>query len=148
MATLALNKRASFDYDLLETFEGGLKLTGPEVKSLRAGHAQFKGSFLHVQRGELWLKNFHISPYAPAAARQVAYDPGRDRKVLVKKRELARFAGKTHADGLTLVPVSVYTRGSFLKLGFALARGKKKYEKRDAIKKREVQRELRDRMKE
>lgn len=147
MATLAVNKRARFDYDLLEEMEGGLKLTGPEVKSVRAGHVQFKGAFLHVFRGELWLKNLFISPYAPSGTRE-EYDPGRDRKVLVKKRELVRLAAKSHADGLTLVPISLYTRGSFLKLGFALARGKKQYEKRDAIKKREVTRELRERMKE
>ncbi|TAK03243.1 SsrA-binding protein SmpB [Patescibacteria group bacterium] len=147
MPTLAFNKRAGFDYDLLETLEGGLKLTGAEVKSVRAGHVQFKGAFLHVFRGELWLKNLFISPYAPAADKET-HDPGRDRKVLVKKRELARLAAKTHADGLTLVPISLYTRGSFLKLGFALARGKKRFEKRDAIKKREVNRELRERMKE
>lgn len=147
MATLAVNKRARFDYDLLEETEGGLKLSGPEVKSVRAGHVQFKGAFLHVFRGELWLKNLFISPYAPAVQGD-AYDPGRDRKVLVKRRELARLAAKTQADGLTLVPISLYTRGSFLKLGFALARGKKQFEKRDATKKREVNRELRERMKE
>ena len=145
MPTFATNKRATFDYDLLETLEGGLKLTGAEVKSARAGHVQFKGAFLQVFRGELWLKNLHISPYAPAA--DAEYDPGADRKVLVRKRELNRLAAKTQADGLTLVPISLYTRGSYLKLGFALARGKKVFEKRDTIRKREVNRELRERMK-
>lgn len=142
MADLAFNKRAAFDYDLLEKLEGGLKLTGPEVKSAKAGHVQFKGAFLHVQKGELWLKNLHISKYVPAGE-QPLYNPTRDRKVLVHKRDIARLTGKTHADGLTLVPISVYLRRNLVKLSFALARGKKLYEKKDAIKKRDLDREVR-----
>ncbi len=147
MPTLAVNKRAGYDYDILDRFEGGLALTGPEVKSAKAGHIQLKGAFLHVRGGELWLKNAFITRYAPAGP-QPGYDPSRDRKVLVHKRELGRVAGKVQAEGLTLVPISVYTRGNLVKIEFALARGKRQFEKREAIKKREVQRSLRERMKE
>lgn len=147
MSTLAINKRATYDYELLETFEGGLVLSGAEAKSAKAGHLQLKGSFLEVRDGELWLKNAFIAKYAPAGL-QAAYDPYRNRKALVHRRELHRLMGKSHAEGLTIVPVRVYTRGSLVKLEFALARGKKKYEKRATIRKRELDRELRTRMKE
>ncbi len=146
MAALAINKRATYDYDILETFEGGLALTGAEVKSIKAGSVQLKGSFLQARGDELWLKNAFVAKYAPAGDR--AHDSYRDRKVLVHRRELNRLMGKAHTEGLTIVPLRVYTRGSLVKLEFGLARGKKKYEKRETIKKREVERELRARMKE
>lgn len=146
MPTLASNKKAAHDYEFLEKFEGGLKLTGPEVKSVKAGHIQLQGAFLFIRNGELWLKGATISKYGPAGE-QPGYDPLRDRKVLIHRRELNRLVGKTHEQGLTLVPISVYTRAALIKLEFALARGKKQYEKREAIKKRDVQRELRARMK-
>ena len=97
---------------------------------------------LFVQKGELWLKGARIAPYLPAGLRNA--DPIRDRKVLVKKKDVMRFAGKTHADGLTLVPISVYVTRGLVKLKFALARGKKVYEKRDKIKKRDAAREDRE----
>lgn len=147
MATLALNKKARFDYEILETLEGGLKLTGAEVKSIKSGHTQLKGSFLHIQKGELWLKGAYIAPYKPAGT-QDGYDPYQDRKILVHKRELKRLMGKRKVDGLTIVPLSVYTKGGIIKLEFAVARGKKNYEKRETIKKRDVQREMREKMKE
>jgi len=146
MKTLAFNKRAAFDYDLLETFEAGLRLTGPEVKSAKAGSVQLKGAFLDVRGQELWLKNAHVSPYAPAASAQKDYDPARDRKVLVRRRELKRLIGKRRAEGLTLVPVRLYLKNNLVKLEFAVGRGKKKYEKREAIKKRDVDRHLRETM--
>lgn len=147
MPTLAINKKARFDYELLETLEGGLKLTGAEVKSAKLGHAQLKGAFLHMHNGELWLKGAYIAAYKPAG-RQDDYDPYRDRKVLVHKRELKRLIGKRQADGLTIVPLSLYTKTGLIKLEFAVGRGKKQYEKRETIKKRDVQRALRERMKE
>lgn len=146
MSILATNKKASHDYEFLEKFEGGLKLTGPEVKSVKGGHIQLRSAFLHVRGGELWLKGAHVSKYGPAGE-QPGYDPARDRKVLVHRRELRRLIGKTQEKGLTIVPISVYTRASLIKLEFALARGKKQYEKRETIKKRDVQREMRARMK-
>jgi SsrA-binding protein len=144
MAVLALNKRAKHDYEFLETFEGGLALAGTEVKSAKAGRAQLIGAFLHIRKGELWLKNAFVAPYEPAAGRN--HEPNRDRKVLVKKSELKRIAGKTQQQGLTLVPISLYTRRNLVKLEFAIARGKKEYEKRETIKKRDVEKQLRERM--
>ncbi len=146
MPVLASNKKALHDYEFLEKFEGGLKLTGPEVRSVKAGHIQLQGSFLHMRNRELYLKGATVSKYAPAGE-QPGYDAIRDKKVLLHRRELNRILGKIQERGLTLVPISVYTRAALVKIEFALARGKKQYEKRDAIKKRDVQRELRTRMK-
>lgn len=144
MPSLAQNKKAGFDYDLLETLEGGLVLEGWEVKSAKAGHVQLKGSFLHIAKGELWLKGAFFSPYKPSGNLEVKSD--RDRKVLVHKRELKRLIGKKQVEGLTLIPLSIYTKGNLVKLQFAVARGKKKFEKREAIKKRDVQRQIRESM--
>ena len=146
MSTLAVNKKARFDYEILETLEGGLRLTGPEVKSAKAGHAQLKGVFLHIQGAELWLKGAFIGAYKPAGI-QEEYDANRDRKVLVHRRELVRLMGKRQTEGYTIIPLSLYTKGDLVKLEFAVARGKKQFEKRDSIKKREVDRNLRERMK-
>ncbi|MBI4437452.1 SsrA-binding protein SmpB [Candidatus Uhrbacteria bacterium] len=146
MPTLAVNKTARFDYEILETLEGGLALTGAEVKSIKAGHVQLKGAFLDMREGELWLKNAFVSAYKPAGVRE-EYDPSRNRKVLVHKRELNRLVGKRHAEGLTLIPLSLYTKGGLVKLSFAVARGKKHFEKREAIKKRDVQRQIREKLK-
>lgn len=145
---IVVNKQARFDYDLLETFEAGLVLTGPEVKSVKAGSVQLKGAFLDIRGNSLWLKNAHISKYPPAAGAQKEYDPTRDKKVLVHKHELNKLIGKKKSDGLTLIPVSIYLKGDLIKLEFAVARGKKKYEKREAIKKRDIERQLREKMKE
>ncbi len=147
MATFAVNKRAKFDYDLLETLEGGLVLTGSEVKSIKLGHIQLKGAFLDIKKDELWLKNAHVSLYGPAGV-QEGYVADKSRKVLVHKRQLKRLIGKKKAEGLTLVPVRLYSKGNLIKLEFAVARGKKLHEKRETIKKRDVDRQLRQRMKE
>ncbi len=140
--SLAENKRARFDYELLDKLEGGLVLEGREVKSIKGGHVQLKGSFLMIRNGELWLKNAHVSAYGPAGNR--LYDPTRDRKVLIHKRELRRLIGKVQQEGMTLVPLAIYSKTGLVKLEFALARGKKKYEKREAIKKREVARTIKE----
>lgn len=147
MPKLAENKKARFDYEILETFEGGLVLTGAEVKSIKTGRMQLKGSFLHIRKGELWLKNAFIAKYGSAGP-QPEYDPYQDRKVLVHAREIKKFIGKSQAEGLSLVPLSIYTKKDLIKIEFALARGKKKHEKRDTIKKRDVDRQMRERMKE
>ncbi len=146
MPTLAVNKKARFDYELLETLEAGLVLTGAEVKSIKAGHVQMKGAFLDISKDELWLKNTYIAKYGPAG-KQEDYISDRNRKVLVHKRQLARLIGKKQSDGLTLVPLSIYTKGNLIKLQFAVARGKKKHEKRESIKKRDVDRQIRERLK-
>jgi SsrA-binding protein len=142
MPSLATNKKAGFDFDLQEEFEAGLVLQGWEVKSAKAGHVQLKGAFLHIHNGELWLKNVFISPYKPAGNQEVQSD--RDRKVLVHKGELKRLMGKKQTEGLTLVPLRIYTKGNLVKLVFAVAKGKKKYEKREAIKKRDVDRQMKE----
>jgi len=147
MPKLAINKRAKFDYEFIEEYEGGLALTGAEVKSAKAGHVQLKGAFVTLRDSELWLRNAYISPYKPAG-NQSDYDPYRDRKILVHRRELNRLIGKTKEAGLTIVPFSLYTKGRIVKIGFALARGKKKFEKRETIKKRELDRQIREKLKE
>lgn len=146
MPPLATNKKAHHDFEILDEFEGGLKLTGPEVKSVRAGNVSLNGAFLTLQRGELYLKNTHIGHYAPAGKDQ-PIDTRHDRKVLVHKRELARLKAKHEAERLTIVPISLYTSRGFVKLGFALARGKKQHEKRETLKKRDLDREIRTRLK-
>jgi len=146
MPKLTLNKRARFDYDFLETFEGGLALTGAEVKAAKEGHVQLKGAFISIKDRELWLRNAYIAPYKPAG-KQPNYDPDQDRKILVHRAELKRLIGKTQEAGLTIVPISLYTKARLVKLEFALARGKKKYEKRETIKKRDLDRKVREHLK-
>jgi len=143
--TLALNKRARFDYDWLEIYEAGMALTGAETKSAKEGHLQLKGAFVSVSDSEVALKNAYIAPYKPAHLGE-SYDPNRDRKLLLHKRELKRLIGKQREAGLTLIPTRVYLRGRYVKVEIALARGKKQYEKKQAIKKRELDREVRTRM--
>ncbi|MFZ2681955.1 MAG: SsrA-binding protein SmpB [Patescibacteria group bacterium] len=147
MPTLATNKKAYHDFEILEEFEGGLRLSGPEVKSVRAGNVSLTGSFLTIQKGELYLKNAHIGHFAPAGKDQPE-DTRHERKVLVHKRELGKLRAKHEADRLTIVPISLYTSRGFVKLGFALAKGKKKHEKRETLKKRDLDREIRARLKE
>lgn len=135
------NRRARFDYQLLKNFEAGIALTGAEVKSIKEGHLQLEEAFARFKEGELWLTNAHIHPYRFAANEN--YDPYRDRKLLLHQKELLELSQKTQAGGLTMVPVSCYTKGQQIKLEIAIARGKKKYEKREAIKKRDLEREIR-----
>jgi len=141
MGTLSTNKRARYDYDLKEEFEAGLKLTGAEVKSVKGGHAQLDRSHIFLRGEEAILRGCHVSPYKPAG-KQEGYNPERDRKLLLRKKEIQRMIGKAHEAGLTFVPISLYTKGDLIKLSFALARGKRKFEKREAIKKRDVTREM------
>jgi len=145
MPVLAVNKKAGFDYDLMDSFEAGLILTGPEVKSIKAGHVSLKGAFVtrHDRKGriEFWLTNALVSAYKYADNSE--YEPSRSRQILLKKSEIIRLVGKTQEKGLTLVPTKIYTKGSLIKLEFAIARGKKKHDKREMIKKRDVERDLR-----
>ena len=143
MATLAINKRAKFDYEILETFEAGLMLLGHEVKSVRAGQMSLRGAYVTMHGGEAWLTGSTIPAYAKAGPLP-GYDSMRSRKLLLHRRELSRILGKMQQKGLTLVPISVYTRRSTIKIEFGLARGKKMYEKREAIKKRDLDREVRE----
>lgn len=142
MKTLAVNRRASFDYDLLETYEAGLVLSGQEVKSAKLGHASLKGSFVTFKGSEPFLTNAQISPY-PFAGRLTDYEPTRARKILLKKSEIAGLIGKSKARGLTLVPVKLIVRRRLVKLEFALGKGKKLHDKREDISKRDAQRNIR-----
>ena len=146
MSILATNKRAKFDYDLISEFEGGLVLSGAEVKSAKKGNMSLQGAFLSIIKNELWLRNAHIGKYAPAGE-QKDYNPTQDRKVLVHKSEIKKMLGKKDSEGLTIVPIRVYTKGALVKISFALARGKRKHEKRDSIKKRDVEKRMKEEMK-
>ena len=135
-----INRRARYDYQLLKKFEAGIVLAGSEVKSVKAGHIKFAGSFVRIHDGEIWLHNAHISPYAFADNRD--YEPTRTRKLLLHKKELISLEQQIKEKKLTIMPVSCYTKHRKVKLEIALARGKKQYEKREAIKKRDIEREM------
>jgi SsrA-binding protein len=137
---IASNRQASYRYELLDKLEAGMVLRGTEVKSLREGSAQMKDAYATVRDGEVWLHNLHISPYA--AASRDNHEPERPRKLLLHRREIARLIGKTQERGLTIVPTRLYFRGSHAKVELALARGKDRYDKREAIKSREQQRDM------
>ncbi|MCK5061328.1 SsrA-binding protein SmpB [Candidatus Parcubacteria bacterium] len=142
MPTLAINKRARYDYEILDTFEAGLVLYGYEVKSIKTGQISLKGAFVTIKQGELFLTNSHVPLYKKAST-ITDYDPDRPRKLLVKSAEIKRLLGKKQEQGLTFVPLKLYTKRSLIKLKFALARGKKKHDKREAIKKRDIDKRIR-----
>jgi SsrA-binding protein len=138
--TIATNRRARFEYQILETLEAGLVLRGTEVKSLRDGQVNFKDSYATVRSDEAWLLGCHISPYSHGT--DANHDPERDRKLLLHRREIARLTGKVAERGLTLVPLRLYFKGGRVKVELGLARGKKLHDKRSAIREREVRREM------
>ncbi|MBI2218517.1 MAG: SsrA-binding protein SmpB [Candidatus Rokubacteria bacterium] len=138
--TVATNRRARHDYEILETIEAGLMLRGTEVKSLRQGQVNFKDSYATVRNNEVWLIGCHVSPYSHGT--DANHDPERDRKLLLHRREIARLTGKTAERGLTLVPLRLYFKEGRAKLELGLARGKKLHDKRSAIREREVRREM------
>jgi SsrA-binding protein len=138
--TIATNRRARFEYQILETIEAGLVLRGTEVKSLRDGQVNFKDSYATVRSDEAWLLGCHISPYSHGT--DANHDPERDRKLLLHRREIARLTGKVAERGLTLVPLRLYFKGGRVKVELGLARGKKLHDKRSAIREREVRREM------
>jgi len=137
---VASNRAAAHRYHLLERIECGIVLQGSEVKSLRAGRAQLKDGYAAFDGGELWLYGVHIPPY-PQANRE-NHDPVRPRKLLAKRKELDRLAGRVQERGLTLIPTRIYFNGPYAKVELALGRGKSAFDKRQAIKEREVKREL------
>jgi SsrA-binding protein len=137
---VTVNRRARHDFHIEETLEAGVALTGSEVKSLRAGKAQLKDSYGRIERGEVWLFNAHISPYAAAA--QFGHEPTRSRKLLLHRREIQHLIGKVKERGLTLIPLRLYFKEGRAKVELAVARGKKLYDKRASIKEREARREV------
>ncbi|MGH7859419.1 MAG: SsrA-binding protein SmpB [Candidatus Binatia bacterium] len=138
-AVVTVNRKARHDYEILETYEAGMVLAGSEVKSLRAGRANLKDSYARVDRGEVFLWNAHISPYA--AASQFGHEPERTRKLLLRREEIDKLAGKVNERGLTLVPLKIYFKNGRAKVELGLGRGKKAYDKRESIRHREMQRE-------
>ena len=136
---IASNRKARFLYEILDSFEAGIALHGPEVKSLRAGRANLADAYAHVRRGEIFLVNAHISPYEEAGRENK--DPRRERKLLLHRSEIGRLSGEVTERGLTLIPLSLYFKDGRAKVELALARGKKLYDKRETQKKRTWQRE-------
>jgi SsrA-binding protein len=141
---VATNRRARFDYEVIERVEAGLVLVGPEVKSLRAGKASLGESYAMIRRGEAWLLNCHISPYDPASRENP--DPRRERKLLLHRKELRKLEGKLQERGFTMVPLSLYFKDGRAKVELALVRGKRRFDKRATIRDRESQRDLARRM--
>ena len=135
------NRKARHEYTILDTFEAGIVLKGTEVKSLRGGRANVSDSYAILKNGEVWLMGMHISPYEQGSYSNV--DPGRDRKLLLHKREISKLAAKTLQKGLTLVPLKVYFKNNMVKVAIGIAQGKKSYDRRNDIAKREIERDLR-----
>lgn len=135
------HKKARLNYEILEEFEAGIELLGHEVKSLRSKHGKLEGSHIIVRGGEAYVVGMSVPPYQPKNTPK-DYDPERSRRLLLTKRELATLSGAEGQKGLTIVPLSVYGKGQKLKVRVAIARGRKKYDKRDVLKKRDTMREI------
>ena len=141
MKIIAKNKKAYAKYEILKKFEAGISLIGQEVKSIRSGRINLAGAYVVVRVEEVFLIGANVPPYQPKNA-PPDYDPERSRKLLLKKSEIKYLIGKIKQKGLTLIPLKVYTKGAKIKLEFATAKGKKKVDKRELIKKREAEREI------
>ncbi len=142
---IAKNKKATFDYFVLSTYEAGLVLSGTEIKSLRQGKVNLKDSYCDFKDGELFVRGMHISPYEQGNI--FNRDPLRLKKLLLHKREIMTLFGKTRQEGLTLIPLSLYFSGARVKMELGLCRGKKIYDKRDTLAKKEASREMEQRLK-
>lgn len=143
--TIAYHRKARHEYEILETLEAGIVLTGTEVKALREGRCNLDDSyavFTDPNSHELWLLNLHIGPYSHASA-QANHEPKRPRKLLLHEREAIRLRTKVQEKGLTLIPMQLYFSGPYVKVELALARGKKLYDRREEIRRRDLERELR-----
>ena len=138
---LAENRRARYDYEILDTYEAGLVLHGYEVKSIKTGRVSLKGAYVVIKDNEAYLINTFIPPYQPANTPD-DYNPERNRKLLLNKSEIKSLIGKSKRKGLTLVPLKLYTKRCKIKLGLEIAKGKRDIDKREAIKKRETEREV------
>jgi SsrA-binding protein len=139
MKVLAKNRRAAFDYELAERITAGLVLSGAEVKSIKAGHASLKGAFVTLRNGEAWLNNTHVTPYQPSG-RLIQPDPTRIRKLLLHRKQLDRLIDERRT-GLSLVPTALLLDGKLIKLELALGQSKKRYDKRETMKRRDSSRD-------
>lgn len=135
-----VNRQARSHYEFLDHYEAGLVLTGAEVKAAKKGHVSLKGAYVTHENSELWLKNAHISPYQ--RANQPGYEPERPRKLLMRRKEIDSIMGKLSQEGLTMIPEKVYSKSGLIKVELVLARGLKKHDKRERIKKRDVSRDI------
>ncbi|WNZ87874.1 SsrA-binding protein SmpB [Streptococcus iniae] len=142
---LAQNKKARHDYHIVETIEAGIVLTGTEIKSVRVARIQLKDGFAQIKNGEAWLVNVHIAPFEQGNIWN--QDPDRTRKLLLKKREIERLSNELKGSGMTLVPLKVYLKDGFAKILIGLAKGKHDYDKRETLKRREQDRELKKQIK-
>lgn len=138
---IAQNRKARYDYTILDTIEAGIVLQGTEIKSIRAGRINLKDGYASIRDGEIWLVNVHISPFEQG--NQFNHDPVRPRKLLMKKKQIDRLIGEVKQGGITLVPLKVYIKNGFAKVLIGLAKGKKQYDKRETIKRRDQDRKLR-----
>lgn len=146
MPVITTNKTALHDYAVLEELSAGIVLSGAEVKSVRGGNINLKGSYITVHGSEIWLINAHIGHYKPAGTRE-PLNPTRQRKLLLSRKEIARLIGKLKEKGLTAVPIKVYTHNNRVKVSVGICRGKTKIDKREILKKRAIEREIRSRLK-
>lgn len=145
MKNFAENRRARYDYDILETFEAGISLTGQEVKSVRSGRMDLSGSYCLLRGGEIWLLNSAIPPFQ-AKNTPETYNPSRLRKLLLNKKEISRLIGALNEKGVSLIPIHVYPKNAFVKIELGLARARKKHDRRELLKKRTVEKEMRREM--
>lgn len=141
MHILTENRKARFDYDIIDTFHAGIELEGQEVKSVKSGKANLAGSYAIIRSNELWLLNAHIPPYQPKNTAK-EYDPARTRRLLLHRHEIANLAGKLHEKGLSLLPLKLYAEKGFVKAELGLGRARKKHDKRELLKTRAVKREM------
>ncbi|MED1203796.1 SsrA-binding protein SmpB [Heyndrickxia acidicola] len=137
---VAQNKKANHDYFIEETFEAGIVLQGTEIKSIRAGRVNLKDSFARIQKGEVFIYNMHVSPYEQG--NRYNHDPLRTRKLLLHRKQINKLIGETKEQGYSLVPLKMYIKDGFAKVLLGLGRGKKKYDKREDLKKKEAKREI------
>ncbi|HIE17892.1 MAG TPA: SsrA-binding protein SmpB [Dehalococcoidia bacterium] len=140
LKTVTINRKAYHDYHILETLEAGIALTGTEIKSIRAGRVNIRDAYARPQGGELWLHNAHIAPYQPGS--YYNHEPNRPRKLLLHRRQIDELAGMVTQKGLTLVPLKLYIKRGIAKLELGVARGKKLHDKREALARRETEREI------
>lgn len=141
MPIYAANREATHNYAITEKMEAGIILSGAEVKAIKNGSVSLKGSYATITNNELWLLNAHIGRYKPAN-QNLKYDPAHSRKLLVRRSDIDRLIGKLRSEGLSLVPLSVYSKRGLIKVELGLGRGKKAYDKRQSIKKREADRKM------
>ena len=137
---VALNRQAHYEYEIVDSLEAGIVLTGTEIKSIRAGKVNLRGAYARVRNGELWLEGMHIAPYAEGT--YMNHEPMRLRKLLVHRRQLHNLMNQIQVKGMTLIPLKMYFKGSLAKIQLGVGRGKKLYDKREDIAKREIARDI------